>query len=107
MARFMGKRRPPTLRFASLASPRGSSQTALDPARSRAMALAGRAGLWGAGWSVDAVERVADGAHRAQQIDVPGGIERFAQPPDMDIDGAHLDLGIVVPYRVEQLLARE
>src|SRR6478609_3715447 len=52
------------------------------------------------------IERVADRADRAYQI-AAAGIERFAQPPDMDIDGAQLDLGIAAPYPVEQLLAGE
>ena len=35
------------------------------------------------------------------------GVERLAQPPDMHVDGAHLDLRILAPDPVEQLLARE
>src|SRR6266699_1698612 len=94
----MGKRRPPN---PSLRHPRASSllNEASRPSPPRKRRARGR--------SADAVERIADRAHGAQQIGAAGGIERLAQPADMDIDGAHLDLGIVAPYPVEQLLARK
>src|SRR6185503_14910228 len=53
------------------------------------------------------IERVASGAHRADQILMAALIQRLAQAADVDIDRAQLDLGVAAPYRVQQLLARE
>src|SRR5882762_5921179 len=97
----MGKRWPPNPSPSQPSIARGSSQTAHPDIAVDQLTDSARAG------SADGVERVADRAHSAQQIGAAGAVERLAQPPDMDIDGAHLDLGIVAPYPVEQLLARE
>src|SRR5216683_5573382 len=53
------------------------------------------------------VERVAGAAHGADRIDVVAAIERLAQPADMDVDGALVDVDFAAPDPVEQLLARE
>src|SRR4029077_17966345 len=53
------------------------------------------------------IERVAGGAHGADEVLVAAVIERFAQAADVHIDGAKLDLGVASPDRIEQLLARE
>src|SRR6185437_253102 len=53
------------------------------------------------------IERVARGAHRADDVGPVAVVERLAQPPDMHVDGAQLELGVAAPYGVEQLLARE
>src|SRR5215217_4444592 len=58
-------------------------------------------------WSSRAVECVADGTDGAQQIPAAILVERLAQPPDVHVDRAHLDLGFVSPEAVEQLLARK
>ena len=34
-------------------------------------------------------------------------VERLAQPADMHVDGARIDVGVVAPHRIEQLLAAE
>src|SRR5437773_10515613 len=97
----MGKRRLPNPSPSQPSIARGSSQTAHPD-----IAVEQRTDSTWAG-SADGVERVAHGAHGAQQIGAVSAVECLAQPPDMHIDGAHLDLGIVAPYPVEQLLARE
>src|SRR5262249_39165500 len=53
------------------------------------------------------VERVAGATHGADRIDVVAAIERLAQPPDVDVDGALVDVDLAAPDPVEQLLARE
>ena len=35
------------------------------------------------------------------------GVDRLAQPADVDVDGAQLDLAVLAPDRIEQPLARE
>src|SRR5579863_4044611 len=52
------------------------------------------------------IQRVARGAHGADEVLVAALVERFAQAADMDIDGAKLDFGVASPHRIEQLLAR-
>src|SRR5271163_3773726 len=53
------------------------------------------------------VERVAGRAYRADRVALVVGIERAAQPADMDVDRARLDIDVGAPHRVEQLLAAE
>jgi len=52
------------------------------------------------------IERIAGGTHGADDVLAAVGIERFPQAPDMDIDGAVIDVNIVPPDRIEQLPAR-
>src|SRR3954454_16203053 len=52
------------------------------------------------------VERIAGAAHDADRIRGASTIERAAQPPDMHIDGALVDIDIATPHTIEQLLAR-
>src|ERR1700681_2426773 len=51
------------------------------------------------------VERVAGAAHGADRILLAARIEQFAQPPDMHIHGALVDIDVAAPDAVEQLLA--
>src|SRR5580658_3293516 len=53
------------------------------------------------------VERIAGAAHGADRIDGVAAVERLAQAPDMDVDGALVDIDVAAPDAVEQLLARE
>src|SRR6516162_10977742 len=53
------------------------------------------------------VERVARAAHGANRVALGIAIERAAQPADVDVHGALVDVDIAPPYAVEQLLARE
>src|SRR5438552_1522731 len=53
------------------------------------------------------VERVAGGSHRADDIGCAAGVQRLAQAADMDVDGPRLDVDVMAPDRVQQLLARE
>src|SRR6266581_8397638 len=51
------------------------------------------------------VERVAGAADGADRILLAARIEQFAQPPDMHVHGALIDVDVAAPDRVEQLLA--
>jgi len=53
------------------------------------------------------VERVAGGAHGANQVVGAVHVDRLAEPPDMRVDRAHLDIDLVSPDRVQELLAGE
>src|SRR6478736_3691881 len=53
---------------------------------------------------VQCVARAADGADR---VLLAAEIEQLAQAPDMDVDGALVDVDVTAPDAVEQLLARE
>src|SRR5258708_33230468 len=53
------------------------------------------------------VEGVAGTTHGADRILLAAGIEQLAQPADVDVDGALVDIDVAAPDAVEQLLARE
>src|SRR3954468_11841172 len=53
------------------------------------------------------IERVAGAAHGADRILLAAGVEQLAQPADMHIDGALVDVDVTAPDAVEQLLAAE
>src|ERR1700722_1546527 len=53
------------------------------------------------------VERIAGAADGADRIDGVAAVERLAQPADMDVDGALVDIDVRAPHPVEQLLAGE
>src|SRR5436190_3825061 len=53
------------------------------------------------------LEAIAGPAHRFDQLVVPGGRERLAQPPDVHVDRALLDEHVLAPDLVEQPRARE
>src|ERR1700687_1050062 len=53
------------------------------------------------------VQGIAGAAHGADRILLTAGVEQFAQPPDMHIHGALVDIDIAAPDAVEQLLAAE
>src|SRR5260370_1142837 len=53
------------------------------------------------------IQRVAGAAHGADRILLAARVEQFAQPPDMHIHGAFVDIDIAAPDAVEQLLAAE
>src|SRR5712691_903734 len=53
------------------------------------------------------VERVAGAAHGADRVGLVAAVERLAQPADMDVHGALVDIDLAAPHAVEQLLARE
>src|SRR4051812_48974947 len=50
------------------------------------------------------VERVAGRADRTDHVGMTALVQRFAQPPDMNIDGARVDVGIMRPDDVEEPL---
>src|SRR5258708_3960399 len=53
------------------------------------------------------VQCISGGANGADHVGVIVAVERDTKPADMHVDGARLDIDILAPYRVEQLLARE
>src|SRR5579871_5533244 len=53
------------------------------------------------------VEGVTGAAYGADRIVVVAAVERLAQPADMHVDGALVDIDVAPPDAVEQLLARE
>src|SRR5437660_1693468 len=53
------------------------------------------------------VERVAGAADGADRIGIVTAVERLAQPADMDVDGALVDIDFATPHAVEKLFARE
>ena len=54
------------------------------------------------------IQRVTGGAHGADGVfGDPLDAQRLAQAPDMDVDGARLDIDIRAPDRVQQLFAAE
>src|SRR5690348_3858525 len=53
------------------------------------------------------VKRRSCRPHRAYEVKLSLGVDRLAQSADMHIDGARLDMDIVTPDRVQQLLTRE
>src|SRR5687768_8975843 len=53
------------------------------------------------------VEGVAGGTDGANQVGLAAGIDRLAQPPNVNVDGPQFDVAVVAPDRVEQPLARE
>src|SRR5260370_18073760 len=53
------------------------------------------------------VERVSGSAHSADRILLAARVEQFAQPPDMHIHGAFVDIAIPDPDAVEHLLSAE
>src|SRR5438874_5859250 len=52
-----------------------------------------------------AAEAITDAAHRLEKVLVARGLERLAEPPDMHVDRALLDVDVVAPDLVEQLRA--
>src|SRR5262249_25945011 len=53
------------------------------------------------------VEGVAGAADGADRIGIVTAVERLAQPADMDVDGALVDIDFTAPHAVEKLFARE
>src|SRR5262249_30251931 len=53
------------------------------------------------------IERIAGAADGADWIGIVTAVERLAQPADMDVDGALVDIDFAAPHPVEKLLARE
>src|SRR4051812_21444894 len=53
------------------------------------------------------VKRVAGGAHSADHVGLVVAVERDAKAADMNVHRARLDIDVLAPHRVEQLLARE
>ena len=53
------------------------------------------------------VERIARGADGPDQLGLAADVDRLAEPADVDVDGAQLDVAVAAPDRVEQPLARE
>src|ERR1700732_270888 len=53
------------------------------------------------------VEGIAGAAHGADRVGGAAAVERAAQPPDVHVDGALVDIDVAAPHAVEQLLARE
>src|SRR5450756_2815435 len=53
------------------------------------------------------VERIAGPAHGTDRVGHVAAIDRLAQPADMHVHGALVDIDIAAPDAVEQLLARE
>src|SRR5690242_1705100 len=53
------------------------------------------------------VERITGGSDGANRVAFASGIERLAQPSDMHIDGACLDVNVRAPDCIKQLLAAE
>src|SRR5450631_3158722 len=53
------------------------------------------------------VQGIAGAAHGADRILLTAGVEQFAEPPDMHVHRAFIDVNIAAPYAVEQLLAAE
>src|SRR5664279_364649 len=51
------------------------------------------------------VQRVAGAADGADRVLLAGGVEQLAQPADVDVDGALIDIDVAAPDAVEQLLA--
>ncbi len=43
----------------------------------------------------------------SHEVGAVAGVERLAQSPDVNVDGPGIDLRIVRPHRVEQLIARK
>src|SRR5688500_19460973 len=52
------------------------------------------------------VERVTRATHGTDGIGCTPAVERAAQPADMHVDGALVDIDVAAPNAVEQLLAR-
>ena len=53
------------------------------------------------------VERIAGAANGADRILLAARVEQLAQPPDMHVHGALIDIDVAAPDAVEQLLAAE
>src|SRR5947208_17040422 len=53
------------------------------------------------------VQGVAGGADGADEVGVLLAVQRDAQAADMHVDGARLDIDVLAPHRIEELLARE
>ena len=51
------------------------------------------------------IDRVAGGADGAYDVDIAKRVQCFAQAAYVDVDSARLDINVVAPHRVEQLLA--
>src|SRR5690349_3952688 len=49
------------------------------------------------------VEGIAHAAHGADGIDLAAALQAFAQAPDMDVDGALIDIDVAAPDRIEEL----
>src|SRR5205823_6154465 len=54
-----------------------------------------------------AIERIARRANRADQVGTRAGVERLAQPADMDVYRSRINLGVVAPDGFKQAFARE
>ena len=53
------------------------------------------------------IQRVPRAAHGADGVGLLAAVDGLAQAPDMDVDGALVDIDLGAPDAVEQLLARE
>src|ERR1700744_5573604 len=53
------------------------------------------------------IQRIAGAAYGADRISGMAAVEGLAQAPDMDVDGALVDIDLAAPDAVEQLLATE
>src|SRR5437879_3232149 len=53
------------------------------------------------------VQGVAGGADSADEVGVLFAVQRDAQAADMHVDGARLDIDVLAPHCIEELLARE
>src|SRR4051812_27591372 len=53
------------------------------------------------------VEGIAGGADGADEVGLVALVQCLAEAADVDVDGAHVDLRIVRPDRIEQPFARE
>src|SRR5687768_12697786 len=53
------------------------------------------------------VERVTSAAHGANWVGGIAAVERLAQTADMDVYSALVDINLVPPHTIEQLLARK
>src|SRR5207253_3588406 len=56
---------------------------------------------------IGTVDRVPGRANRPDDVADRACVQRLAQPPDVDVHRACLDVNIMPPDRIEQLLARE
>src|SRR6185312_9579134 len=80
--------------------------------RSAHLAWQARAGRWRQWWGLvgpaeAVVERVAGAADGADRVRLLAAIDGLAQPADMDVDGALVDIDVRAPDAIEQLLPRE
>src|SRR5690606_20326780 len=53
------------------------------------------------------IQAIADAAHCANRVGLSGPAEGLAQPADVDVHRALVDIDVAAPDTIEQLLARE